>query len=320
VTNEFLKHRLSRRTAVLGGSALAAASAINLPLLASAQDAAVEPGTQPVEPVALEIKDVYTFVVAGLDTRSVLDDENTDVLMVSRVNLAEGSVRTMSFPRDLLVEIPGIGFDKITRAYDYGSKADNSNWNTGVQLLQETIDWNFGLGVDAVATTRFDGLENVVDALGGITIENPYDVYDATYPTRDFGTKEIFYPAGTLELNGEQALELARTRHQDGDDGRVMRQQLILSALLEKAQEPETLKKLPQLLEAARASDVLTNIPAEVQAHLLSKVGAINPDLVEWGTMTHLLWGDTTASGMWVYQGDWTVLPGYVQGFLNGEI
>ena len=46
----------------------------------------------------------------------------------------------------------------------------------------------------------------------------------------------------------------------------------------------------------------------------------IDPANVDWGTMTHLLWGDTTASGMWVYQGDWSTLPGYVQAFLNGEV
>lgn len=318
MTHHIFDKRLSRRKAVLAGAAVAGASALRFSPIA-AQDEAVEPGTQEPIPVELEQKDVYTFIVAGLDTRTVEDDENTDVLMVSRVDLANGTVRTLSFPRDLYLEIPGVGLDKIARAYDYGSKADNSNWNTGVRLMDEMFEHNFGLQIDAVATTRFDGMEAVVDALGGITIENPYDVADDSYPTEDFGTKEIFYPAGTLELNGEQALELARTRHQDGDDGRVMRQQLILTAMLEKAQDPSIVEKLPELVEAGRDA-VMTNIPVDIQLQLISAVPSIDPANVHWGTMTHLLWGDTTDSGMWVYQGDWSTLPGWVQGWLNGEV
>lgn len=311
MNHRFLETRLSRREAALASAALAGVSVFRgVPALA-AQD-------QEIVPVELEKKDVYTFIVTGLDTRTVQEPENTDVLMVSRVDLAQGIVRTMSFPRDLYLEIPGVGFDKINRAYDYGSKADNHNWNTGAQLMTDTIEHNFGLQIDAVATTNFQGLPAVVDALGGIRVENPYDLYDATYPTPDYGTKEIFYPAGPLELNGEQALEFSRTRHQDGDDGRVMRQQLVLTAMLEKAQDPSIVKKLPDLVEALRDA-VRTNIPTDIQLQLTAAVPTIDVANVHWGVMTDYVWGDTTASGMWVYQADWSVLPGYVQSWLTGE-
>lgn len=304
-----LNSRLSRRTAVLSAAALAGAGAIRFSPAAFAQD--------PV-PTELPMKDEYIFIVAGLDTRTQEEPENTDVLMVSRVNLTKGTVRTMSFPRDLYVEIPGVGYDKINRAYDYGSKANNFDWNAGVALVTQTIEHNFGLAIDAVATTNFQGLPAVVDALGGIHIENPYDLYDGEYPTEDYGTKEIFYPAGPQVLNGEQALEFSRTRHQDGDDGRVMRQQLVLTAMLEAAQNPEVLKNLPELVRATRDA-VKTNIPEEVQGQLIAAVPNISVDNVYWGVMTQYLWGDTTASGMWVYQADWATLPGYVQTWLAGE-
>jgi LCP family protein required for cell wall assembly len=295
----------------MAAAALAGAGALgSLPSLA-AQD-------QEIIPADLAPKDEYTFLVGGLDTRTVEEPENTDVMMVSRVNLVAGTVRTMSFPRDLLVEITGVGYDKLNRAYDYGSKANDHDWNAGVALMQQTFELNFGLTIDAVATTNFQGLPAVVDALGGVQVENPYDVYDATYPTADYGTKEIFYPAGPLELTGEQALEFSRTRHQDGDDGRVMRQQLVLTAMLEKAQDPSIISKLPELVEAARDA-VTTNIPDEVRNQLIGAVPSIDVANVHWGTMTQYLWGDTTASGMWVYQGDWSILPGYVQAWLAGE-
>jgi polyisoprenyl-teichoic acid--peptidoglycan teichoic acid transferase len=310
---EFIDLRLSRRKAILTAAALAGTGAFRITPVAGQHE------NQTPVPAELEIKDVYTFVVAGLDTRTLDQPENTDVLMVSRVDLTSGTVRTMSFPRDLYLEIPGVGFDKINRAYDYGSKAANSDWNAGVALVAEMFSHNFGLEIDAVVTTNFNGLAAVVDALGGVTVDNPYDLYDAEFPTADLGYKEISYPAGVQTLNGEQAMEFCRTRHQDGDDGRVMRQQLVLTAMLEAAQEPATLTNLPELAEGASAS-VPTNIPAEGQAQLIDAVPTVDSANVIWGTMTDYLWGDTTDSGMWVYQGDWSILPGYVQGFLNGEV
>lgn len=312
MSHRFLETRLSRRKVALTGMTVAGATALflNNPAFA-AQD-------QEIIPLELEPKDVYTFLVAGLDTRTVEEEENTDVLMVSRVDLAQGTVRTMSFPRDLYLEIPGVGFNKINRAYDYGSKSDDHNWNVGVQLMREMFEYNFGLTIDAIVTTNFQGFQEVVDALGGIQVVNPYDVYDATYPTADYGTKEIFYPAGPLELNGEQALEFSRTRHQDGDGGRVMRQQLVLTAMLEKAQQPPVSTDLPKLVKASRDA-VRTNIPLDVQSQLVAAVPNIDIANVHWGVMTQYLWGDSTNTGQWVYQADWSVLPGYVQSWLAGE-
>lgn len=311
MNHEFLERKFTRRQVATASLVLAGANGLRFSLPVAAQD-------QEIAPATLEQQDEYTFLVAGLDTRTVEEPENTDVMMVARVNLASGTVRSMSFPRDLLVEIPGIGYDKLNRAYDYGSKANNHDWNAGVALMEQTFEYNFGLTVDAVATTNFQGLPAVVDALGGVHVENPYDVYDATFPTADFGTKEIFYPAGPLDLSGEQALEFGRTRHQDGDDGRVMRQQLILTGLLAKAQDPSILTNLPELVEATRDA-VTTNIPLDIQIQLIAAVPQIDIANVQWGTMTDYLWGDTTASGMWVYQADWSVLPGYIQGWLAGE-
>lgn len=271
------------------------------------------------EPADLAVKDVYTFMVLGLDTRPDGQELNTDVMMVSRVNLTDNTVRTMSFPRDLYVEIPGLGADKINQAFKAVAENGKEDWMKGMSATRATFEHNFGLTIDAALSITFDGVEKVVDALGGVTVDNPYDLRDDTYPTMDYGTKEIFYPAGVQMLNGEQALEFMRTRHQDGDDGRVMRQQLVLTDLLLQAQRPENLEKLPEVVEATRDA-VITNIPGEVQAQLIAAVPSIPVENVFWGTITHLLWGDTVAGGMWVYQGDWAQLPGHVQAFLNGQI
>jgi LCP family protein required for cell wall assembly len=255
-------------------------------------------------------------VVAGLDTRGVNDDENTDVIMFSRVEVANKRVRTISIPRDLLSEIPGYGWMKINAAYNIGSKANNHDWNAGAALFRDTIEWNFNFKVDGIVTTNLHKMPGVIDAMGGITVVNPYDVSDDAYPTPDFGVKEIFYPAGELRLNGEQALEFSRTRHMDFDEGRVMRQQLVLGACLAELQKPENLTKLPDIV-AAGQEFVTTDIPADVQGHLVANVPNIDPSLVEWGNVVELLWGEILADGGWNYMTDWTVLPVHVRGWLG---
>lgn len=260
---------------------------------------------------------VMTIVVAGLDTRTPDEPENTDVLKVARVDLNAATVRVISIPRDLYVEIPDVGYDKINRAYDYGSQPGVRDWNAGAALVRRTIEVNFGVETHGMITTNFDGYQKIVNAFGGVDVQNPYDIYDGQYPTNDYGTKEISFAAGPLHLNGEQALEFSRTRHQDGDDGRVMRQQLVLQGLLEKAQEPGIAKKLPSLVKSGRKL-VQTDFTQEQEAALVAAVPDIPTDNVVFATMTQYLWGDTLDNGMWVYQGNWNTLPGYVQSFLAG--
>jgi LCP family protein required for cell wall assembly len=269
-----------------------------------------------VEPAALES---LTVVVGGLDTRTPDEPENTDVLLIARVDLANRTVRAVSIPRDLYVLIPGVGYDKITRAYDYGSQPAGDDPAAGMALMRATIEENFGIATDAVVLTTFQGFVAIVDAVGGIDLDNPYDVYDAQYPTFDYGYKEIYYPAGPLHLSGEEALEFARTRHQDGDDGRVMRQQLVLRALLERVTDPAIAADLPALVAAARDA-VYTDLTVDQMLALALAAPGFSNDGVVFGTITPYLWAGSDPYGAWIYQGDWSQLPGLVQGFLDGVI
>lgn len=271
---------------------------------------------QQAVPWALPKKGAYTFLIGGLDTRTVEEDENTDVIMISRVDVANSRMRTVSIPRDLLVEIPGHGRNKINAAYNLGSKANDHDWNAGAALFAHTVSSNFGLVIDGVITTNFRGMEGVVDALGGVEVVNPYDVAESAYPTDDYGTEEIFFPEGPLTLDGKDALKFCRTRHMDFDEGRVMRQHIMLTALLEAAQRPANVTRLPQIVEASRAF-VTTNIPLDVQGQLVATVPNMPAANVEWGTVVEFLWGETLKDGGWNYMTDWSYLPGHVRGWLG---
>jgi LCP family protein required for cell wall assembly len=260
-----------------------------------------------------------TVIVGGLDTRVPWEPENTDVFIIARIDVLNRTVRAVSIPRDLYVAIPGFGYDKITRAYDHGSKADGGRFRGGAAAMRATVAANFGIEVDGVVVTTFDGFVEIVDALGGVDLVNPYDLYDAEFPTIDYGYKQIFYPAGPLHLHGEQALEFVRTRHQDGDDGRVMRQQLVLRALLERARDPEIAARLPDLVEKHRKA-VRTDLRRSERLALALAAPSFTNDRVTFATLNHLVYPDNAPNGMWIYSGDWSRIPAYVQGFLDGTI
>lgn len=260
-----------------------------------------------------------TVLAAGLDSREADQPENADVFMIARVDVPNATVRAVSVPRDLYVSIPGFGYDKITRTYDFGSKAHNSEFKYGAQTMIDTVAENFGITADAVVATTFSGFEEIIDAVGGIDVENPYDLYDGEFPTPDYGIKEIFFPAGTIHLDGLSALDYVRTRHQDADTGRVMRQHLVLISMLNKVTSDEFRDQLPVLVEDYRKV-VRNNLGQSRRLALALAAPSFTAESVSFTDLDDFVWGDSTSEGMWIYSGDWSQIPGYVQGFLNGEI
>ena len=137
-----------------------------------------------------------TVLAAGLDSREADQPENADVFMIARIDVPNATVRAVSVPRDLYVSIPGFGYDKITRTYDFGSKANNSEFKYGAQTMIDTVAENFGITADAVVATTFTGFEEIIDAVGGIDVDNPYDLYDGEFPTPDYGYQGDLLPGG----------------------------------------------------------------------------------------------------------------------------
>jgi LCP family protein required for cell wall assembly len=257
-----------------------------------------------------------TVLVAGLDSRESDQPENADVFIIARIDVPNATVRAVSVPRDLYVDIPGFGYDKITRSYDFGSKAHNSEFKYGAQTMIDTVAENFGITADAVVATTFTGFEEIIDAVGGIDVDNPYDVYDGQFPTTDYNYKEVHFPEGTIHLGGEDALDYCRTRHQDGDGGRVMRQHLVLLSMLNKVTSDEFRDQLPDLVEQHRKT-VRNNLGQSRRLALALAAPSFKAEAISFADLDDFVWGDTTSDGMWIYSGDWNSIPGYVQGFLN---
>ena len=266
--------------------------------------------TLAVRPVAAQGTNTYTFAVLGTDYRSPEDAELADVLMVSRVDLDAGTVRTLSIPRDLYVEIPGHGFGKINGAYNLAVKADpDQRWQAGAAATVATIEHNFGLQIDGAAQTGMNVFPELVDAVGGVVVDNPYALADGTFAN---------FPAGEITLTGEEAIVFCRSRKMDGDGGRVMRQHLVLEAILAKLQDPAILARIPDLIDTLSGDVVRTDIPVDVQAALVPMLPTISGEDLAFTNLEDQLWPDYTANGQWIYTGDWSTLPGYVQSWLDG--
>jgi LCP family protein required for cell wall assembly len=255
---------------------------------------------------------VYTFAVIGTDFRTPNDPEHSDVIKVARVNTSAKTVRTLAIPRDLYVEIPGVGWAKINAAYSTAIDASPTrDWRVAAQATMDTITHNFGVQFDGVAQTDMQVFPQLIDALGGLDIVNPYEFYDDVYHKRGF-------PAGEIHLSGADAIVFCRIRVPDGDGGRVMRQQLVLEAILAKLQDPAMITRVPELITTLSGDVVRYDIAPAIQAELLLLLPQLTSESLAFGNIEDQLWSDYTSGGAWIYQGDWSTLPGYVQSWLAG--
>lgn len=175
-----------------------------------------------------------TVLMMGSDRREGDLQSRSDTLMVAFVDLDQKQIRLLSMPRDTYVTIPTTGErTKINHAYAYG----------GVDLTKQTLESNFGIQCDYFMDVDFQGFIDVIDALGGITVDVPMDMY---YP--DEG---IDLTSGVQELDGNKALQFCRFRSDgQGDLGRIDRQQAFLVALKEKLFSAGTLLKIPDICSA----------------------------------------------------------------------
>jgi LCP family protein required for cell wall assembly len=163
-------------------------------------------------------------VLLGSDARAG-EASRSDTIVVAKAG--EGM---LAVPRDTLVEIPGLGEDKINAAFATG----------GAELTVKTLENLTGLPINNYVVVHFDGVEDIVNALGGVTleVEQPIEV--------GIEGRRVFIPAGTQTLNGIEALAYVRFRGTPtADIGRIGRQQGFLQELAREVTSPAKLPRLP---------------------------------------------------------------------------
>jgi LCP family protein required for cell wall assembly len=190
----------------------------------------------------------FNLLLVGSDTRAFVQNatqekafgnpadqggQRSDVTMVARFVPATKTVTILSIPRDLWVDIPG------NEAGVSGMNRINTAYNSGPDLLIQTIERDLGIPVNHFVAVNFNGFQGMVVALGGVTMDFPTEVKDT------FSGLHITTP-GCQVVNGATALELVRARHlyymQDGywqydgqsDFSRIQRQDAFFRAVLDK--------------------------------------------------------------------------------------
>jgi len=174
----------------------------------------------------------------------------SDTMLMLRFEPTTNKVTLLSIPRDTRTWVEGHGLVKINAA----------NYHGGPALTASSISELLGgVGIDRYVRINVQGIEKLIDALGGVTVHVPKDM---KYQD-DSQHLYINLKAGTQHLNGAQALQFLRYRYDNlGDIGRIQRQQMFLRAMTEQTLSPATLSRLPKILSVIR-SHIDTNLSVE---------------------------------------------------------
>ena len=200
---------------------------------------AIDPGQR--------ISDYFTFLVCATD----IDETRTDNMMVVGFDTKNHKVNVLNIPRDVMCANNKSGANRKINAA-YGSKQDINNTKKEVKKV-------IGFTPDKYIVVNFNGIAEIVDAIGGITYEVPFKmIYND--PIQDL---HIYFEPGVQKMNGKQVVEFLRWRHNDpgytklqkdgydgGDESRIAKQQEFLIHLAKQILKPENVFKAKPVAEA----------------------------------------------------------------------
>ena len=185
----------------------------------------------------LTAKDKATIMIMGVDQRAD-DVGRSDTLMVTMIDPRKNQAALLSVPRDTRVKIKGYGYDKINAAYAYG----------GHKLSESTVEDLLGVRIDHYIIINTHAFQRIIDALGGVDINVEKRMYYED-PWDDDGGLLIDLQPGMQHMDGKTAVTYVRYRDEEGDIGRIDRQQKFVKAVMEKLTSPAIVTRLPAVIK-----------------------------------------------------------------------
>ena len=159
----------------------------------------------------------FFLLLLGNDGRAGVSGQRGDGIHLVGVNPSAGTATILNIPRDTWADVPGRGYGKINSAFQFG----------GLRLQAETVGRLVGVPVTFGITTDFDGFQGLVEDMGGLEVNVPFDMND-----RNSGA---VYPAGPIHMAAHYALAFARNRYIPGGDlARTEHQGILLQTALTK--------------------------------------------------------------------------------------
>jgi LCP family protein required for cell wall assembly len=212
---------------------------------------------QVARPVNVLVMGIDRVPGAAENSKAIFDGRS-DTMLLLRLDPNDDSVKLLSIPRDTQVDIPGIGVTKI----------NDANVEGGPKLAATTVSSTLnGVQIDRYVRVSTESFRELVDLLGGVEVNVPKPM---SYTDQTQKLKINLSP-GLQTLNGDQAEQFARFRHDDyGDIGRVQRQQMLMRALLKRLTNPMVIPRLPGLISTMQKY-IDTNLSTE---EMLALVGA----------------------------------------------
>ena len=187
-------------------------------------------------------KDRVNIMLMGVDER-VEDVGRSDTLMVASLDSNQDKVSLLSIPRDTRVQIKRHGYDKINAAYAYGGEA----------LSKNTVEDFLGISIDHYIIVNTNSFGKMIDAIGGVDIDVENRMFYED-PWDDNGGLVIDLKPGLQHMDGKTAITYVRYRDEEGDAGRVRRQQRFMRACFDKLSDPSMMMKLPEIIKEARTA------------------------------------------------------------------
>lgn len=222
-------------------------------------------------------QETLNILLMGVDERSN-DIGRADTLMLLSLNPKTDSMQLMSIPRDTLTPIYGNEIeDKINHSYVYGYKINNSK-EEGINTTVATVEKFLNIELDYYVMMNMEGLPDLVDAVGGITVDNPVEWYDEGYYKKDH-----LYEKGIISLNGPQAIGYVRMRKEDpeNDVGRNKRQRLVIQGIINKGASVGSITRIDDILDTL-GNNVKTNLTFEDMKHLFNNYRHTRENLVNY--------------------------------------
>ncbi len=255
---------------------------------------------------ARAIAHTTNFLLLGTDTRTADPNwkPNTDVLIVLFLDTTNQRAALLSFPRDLVVAIPGQQAFRINFAYHYGW--EKGGVEGGVNLLKQIMQDDFDIRIDHWALIDFNGLNKIIDTLGGIEVNVPCALSD----TIDQETFTI--PAGTVQMDYITAKRYVQSRYTTSDTSRNYRQQRVVWASAKKALQMNAPDRVPLLYEQVKENvatnmtvfDMVGLVPAVYQLDLQNHPERFRARVLE----APAVYPWTSASGAWLYMPNYDVI------------
>lgn len=260
---------------------------------------------------------VTNILLIGNDSRENGEDGRSDAMILLSISSKTKTIQMNSLLRDMYVEIPGYGGNRLNAAYAYG----------GPELLMETIELNFDVEVNRYMLVNFEAFANLVDAVGGIELGisaeeakyiNAYLVEYNMLTKKPEGTDYLSAEGGMVHLNGPQALAYSRNRYIGTDFGRTERQRKVLTAIIQKM--PITMVTNPGQLLDGLLPNLTTNLQKkECYMIGLNAPGYLGYEIVSGSIPVEGSYKASTVRGMAVLEVDFEKNNAYLDSSIYGE-